>query len=473
MSTPALIDDAFPRFTEDEWRALAATSIGAETLDSLVSRSDDGIAIGPIHGRSDSQSIADDGTPAPWTITERVDAADAGEAAARIATALAGGARGTELIFDGSPIARGAGLSADRDSLDRLVRGMPIGGMRLRIDAAEATTEILARLSGPNQSADPADAGLAFSFDPASTLAARGWLARPYEACADDVLTATDRLEGRGSAIIADGRPWHDGGASEAQELAAVLSAIVGFLHQAERTGRDLERLAGRIGVALAADADQFLTIAKFRAARLLAARVFGLCGLAEAPCHIHAETAWRMLSRRDPHTNMLRTTAATLAAAVGVADSITVLPFTPGDDDAFARRMARNTQLILMEEAHLARVADPGAGAGALDALTTALAEAAWEQFRGIEADGGLLAAVRAGSIQRAVAEKRDERLRRVAAREIELVGVNVFVNGDSAPARAERPTAATAERPAAPAEAAEPLTAVRLAKSFEDGDG
>ena len=118
----------------------------------------------------------------------------------------------------------------------------------------------------------------------------------------------------------------------------------------------------------LAADADQFLTIAKFRALRKLWARVEAACGLAPEPAFVSAETAWRMMTQRDPHVNILRATIAAFAAALGGADAITVLPFTAalGLPERFARRIARNTQLVLLEESHLAKVADPAAGSGA-----------------------------------------------------------------------------------------------------------
>ena len=104
----------------------------------------------------------------------------------------------------------------------------------------------------------------------------------------------------------------------------------------------------------LVADTDEFLTIAKFRAARLLWARIQEACGLEPEPMVLHAETAWRSLTRRDPWVNMLRATIATFSAGIGGADSLTVLPFTAalGLPDAFARRVARNTQLVLLEEA-------------------------------------------------------------------------------------------------------------------------
>src|SRR5690606_32657031 len=133
--------------------------------------------------------------------------------------------------------------------------------------------------------------------------------------------------------------------------------------------------------------ADQLLTTAKFRALRKLWARVEVACGLAPEPLFVSAETAWRMMAQRDPYVNMLRATMATFSAAVGGADAITVLPFTAriGLPDRFARRVARNTQLVLAEESYLGKVTDPSAGAGAMEDLTNQLCEAAWTLFQEI----------------------------------------------------------------------------------------
>src|SRR5690606_1566671 len=108
----------------------------------------------------------------------------------------------------------------------------------------------------------------------------------------------------------------------------------------------------------------------------------------------VHAETSWRMMAAADPETNILRSTIACFAAASGGADSISVLPHTiaHGLPEAFARRVARNTQLIMASESHVAFVADPSSGSGAMEALTDALCESAWEEFRAIEREGGIL---------------------------------------------------------------------------------
>ena len=226
-------------------------------------------------------------------------------------------------------------------------------------------------------------------------------------------LAALSRAGFRGKLAAADGRVIHNAGGSEAQELAFALSVALAYLRALEAEGVALDAARRMIFFRLSADADQLLTIAKFRALRKLWARIEASCGLATEPTFISAETAWRMMARRDPHVNILRGTIAAFAAALGGADAITVLPFTaaPGLPDRFARRIARNTQLLLSEESHLDKVADPAAGSGAVEDLTDQLCRAAWALFQEIEAAGGTAAALDTGLIRSKVATVRAER--------------------------------------------------------------
>src|SRR5262249_24037062 len=176
----------------------------------------------------------------------------------------------------------------------------------------------------------------------------------------------------------------------------------------------------------------QFLTVAKLRAVRKLWARIEEACGLVPKPPHVAAETAWRMMTRRDPYVNMLRTTIAVAAAGLGGADSIAALPHTAplGLPDAFARRIGRNTQLILLEESNLAKVADPAAGSGAVEDITARLCAAAWSLFQEIEALGGAWAALERGFIQSQVAAVREKRLQAGCRRPGALTGASGFSN-------------------------------------------
>jgi methylmalonyl-CoA mutase len=222
----------------------------------------------------------------------------------------------------------------------------------------------------------------------------------------------------------------------------------------------------------LSADADQFLTTAKFRAVRKLWARVEETCGITPKPAHVAAETAWRMMTRRDPYMNILRATIAVFSAGLGGADSIAVLPHTAplGLPDRFARRIACNTHLILLAEANLAKVTDPAAGSGGIEDLTQKLCAAAWSQFQDIEQAGGAWPALEAGLIQRQVAAVRAERMQAVARRTDALVGTSEFPDlGEALVEVLDVPLATFAPGDGVAVVRAEPLPRIRFAEPFE----
>ncbi|WP_435211792.1 methylmalonyl-CoA mutase family protein [Streptomyces sp. bgisy034] len=261
-------------------------------------------------------------------------------------------------------------------------------------------------------------------------------------------------------ALTVDALPYHEAGGSAAQELGASLATGVAYLRELDEAGLTVEQAAAQLEFRYAATADQFLTIAKLRAARRLWARVTEVCGASSAQVQ-HAVTSPVMMSRRDPWVNMLRTTVATLAAGVGGAESVTVLPFdhTLGLPDAFARRIARNTSTILIEESHLARVIDPAGGSWYVERLTDELAEAGWEFFQRIERTGGQAAALRSGQLGEDLAATWEARTGRLAKRREPVTGVSEFPN------LAEQPV----EREPAPEPRSGGLPRVRRDEAYE----
>lgn len=269
-----------------------------------------------------------------------------------------------------------------------------------------------------NLGADPlgheARTGRAADFGPAAGLARR---------CAEEYPGLR--------ALTVDALPYHEAGGSAAQELGASLATGVAYLRELTAAGLSVGQACRQLEFRYAATADQFLTIAKLRAARRLWARVAEVCGAPGADAQLqHAVTSPVMMSRRDPWVNMLRTTVATLAAGAGGADAVTVLPFDDalGLPDAFARRIARNTSTILIEESHLARVIDPAGGSWYVERLTDELARAGWEFFQGIERDGGQAAVLRSGSLPRALADTWQARGAGIAERREPVTGVSEF---------------------------------------------
>ena len=262
---------------------------------------------------------------------------------------------------------------------------------------------------------------------------ADGRLTAPYDligAWAADIVHALVARGGRISLLTAEGRAIHAGGGSSVEELAYMVSGGVEHMRMLEQRGVRLEDAVRQVTFVMAADADLFTTIAKFRAFRLLWGRVAEAADLPPGPARLAGETAWRMMTRRDPWVNILRVAVAVAGAGLGGADTVIAQPFTAarGLPDGFARRLARNTQLVLLEESGLARVADPAAGAGYVEEITRNLAEGAWELFRDIERQGGLIASLRKGDFQARVLRTAQKRRANVATRREPILGVSEF---------------------------------------------
>ena len=246
-------------------------------------------------------------------------------------------------------------------------------------------------------------------------------------------------------AITVDGTAFHNAGSSDAEELGAAIAAGLEYLRALTRAGVPISRALRQLEFRFAATDDQFNTIAKFRAGRRLWGRVAQVCGAGEfggAPQH--AVTSDAMMTQRDPWVNMLRTTVAAFAAGVGGADTVTVLPFDAvlpagalGVSKAFSERIARNTQLLLLEESHVGRVVDPAAGSWFVEKLTDDLAVAAWTCFQQIEAAGGYVAGL--PLLTERIAATRAQRESDVAHRKTSVTGVNEFPNLSEKPLPAD----------------------------------
>jgi len=454
---------------ESIWRALIEQSSRGSELDSLAGRTDDGITIEPIYGTPEKRaSSAGRALNTPWVVVQRMDDTDSERAEKSLAADLDGGANGIELIFAGSGSAQRTGfgmIGVDRGLIETLSTK---DNLHLRIDAGEATYSYFESFSRLKT------AELTLVYDQLAHAAARGGLDRPLAEIEREIVGAAEGLgksARSGAAVVADGRVWAAGGASEAQELAGILGSLVHNARLLIGTGLPPEKALSAIGIIVECGSNQVLAIAKIRALRLAHARIVEEFGSPPMAARIHAETSWRMMTRYGVHTNILRIASATFAAGIGGADSITVLPYTIalGLPDNMARRIARNSQVLLTEEAGLARVSDPAAGSGAIETLTGAIAAAAWEELRVIEATGGLFAALRSGSFQRDIATMREARAGKIARRKIAITGISEFPNLEETKTEIlePRPTARTTMT--ANSETIERLVAGRLAEPFE----
>ena len=427
----------FPPADEAAWKALVEEALKGAPFAALKSKTYDGIAIEPLYPRaSDASLIAGRAAGVPWTVMQRADIVDPETANKQILEDLANGATGLSLIFEGAVGDYGYSLEASGAALSRALDDVFLAaGIGIDLDLGRPSRHAaglfatLVRARG----LVPENVNIRFGFNPLGAIATTGESPKPWSEITSKFANTVSDIAGqgfKGPSAVADGRPIHAAGGSEAQELAFALGCAVAYLRALEAQGASLEVARSLIFFRLAADQDQFLTTAKFRAIRKLWARIEEACGLKPKPIFLSAETAWRMMTKRDPHGNIVRGTIAALAAAVGGADAITVLPYSAalGLPDAHARRIARNTQTILIEESNLYRVADPAAGSGAIEALTDALCEKAWALFQDIEREGGVAEALVKGTIQSAVAKVRTMREANIATRKEPLIGTSDF---------------------------------------------
>ncbi|MDB5592246.1 methylmalonyl-CoA mutase subunit beta, partial [Enterovirga sp.] len=466
----------FPPATREGWEAAVARVLkGADFEKRLVSRTADGLRIEPIYAKAEARHTGRPRPAAPWRVAARVDHPDPAEANALALLDVEGGADSLTVVTSGAATARGFGLRlSEVTALDAALAGIMLDMVALRLeagpDAAQAAS-LVADLAS-RRGHDLADLDLDLGVDPIGTAARLGRWRLPWDEAASLLTRQLAELTGRGfrgKLVAVDSRPYHEAGATEAQELAAALSTGVAYLRAFEAGGQELAQARAGLSFTLVADADQFLTVAKVRALRRLWAQVETACGLQPEPIRLHVETAWRMTTRRDPWVNLLRGTMACFSAGIGGADIVTVLPFTAalGLPDGFARRLARNTQLVLLEESNLWRVADPVAGSGAFESLTDELAREAWARFGEIEREGGIVASLSAGQVQGRIAEARRRRDRAVATRREPITGTSEF------PELREAPVAVLMPPPDAPVPhedgAMTALPSRRLAEGYE----
>jgi methylmalonyl-CoA mutase len=473
----------FPDQDEARWRALAEAALKGAPWERLVGRTADGVPLQPLYRETDAPTAADPvGLPgvapfargpagqrdvfAPWIIRQSFDEASPKALNTAVLADLAGGVSGVELVIDPGG---GAGCAiATLDDLRTALDGVLVDLAPVTLDAGTHGVQAAQLLADYFKGLGDVALTPGFDIDPVGVAMRTG-------AVDDGMLAAAAAFAAKrqgefqsASFLRADARPVHEAGGSEAQEIAAALSAGICYLRALKGAGLASGDAARAIAFTLSVGADVLLETAKLRALRLCWARVLEAAGVPETgrAARIHAVSSRRMMTRHDAWTNMLRTTAACFGASAGGADAITVLPFTDalGRPTPFGRRIARNTQLILMEESNLGRVIDPAGGSWFVEKLTRDLAEAAWGEMQGLEAQGGILAALKNGTLQHEVDLIRQKRAKAFATRRESITGVTDFpLLGAEAPAFGARTASPASGNALKPIRWAEPFETLR----------
>jgi len=462
----------FPPSDPSQWRALADEALAGAPFERLVRKTPGGIERGPLFTRACLDEASETGAPGaapfirgavaardpylPWGVRVKIDKVAPDAANAVILEELQGGA--SEIVLHLDPAGRSGSAVRTLDELAQVLDGV----------MADLAPVHLAPKSHGLQYAALMAAWLDRSgLDPASV---RGGLGL-------DLLTAPRNVRARGGEIARYMRAaWpgmrtlrvnaaqaHEAGGAEIHELACACSDGAEAMRTLIDAGLSADDAAASIEFAFAADADVHLVIAKLRAARRLWARVCEAFGVNENSRAMtqHVSTSARMLTRRDPYTNLVRNACAGFGAAAGGADSILVRPFTDaiGPATSFSRRLARNLQILLMEESHVGKTADPAGGGFLHETLGARLAQTSWTLFQDIETRGGLSACISSGWLQDQIASACKARIRDYAEGRENLIGVSAYPELDARAVDTGRRNRASAT-PDAPALEDQPFT-------------
>ena len=448
-----------------DWETLATKALKGAPLDGLTRTDSDGLKVRPLYAADDAvQPVfaprATDADGRPWDLRTLVEGDDPASVNAAVLTDLEGGAA--------SILIKGA-VTADPEPLSRALAGVALELAPVALDAGldgpDAANALAVVAKGSPR------AKLRLHMDPLSAFAEAG--AAPRSIAEHITLAANTAARHAGAYpdatfFLASGRVAHEAGGTAAQTLGFAAAAAVTYVREGVKAGLTVEQALRGTVLGVSVDAEYFDALAAVRAMRLIWNAVSAAFG-SDAPAVIEARSSRRMLSSRDPWPNLLRLTAAGFAGVVGGADAVVLDGFTRarGIPDAFARRQARNTQLVLMEEANLGRVDDPAAGSWFLDARTRDLAAAGWAELQRIETEGGLPAALLSGAPQTRIAAARAALEAALADGRAHLIGVTKYVDPDVRPAATEP---APTDTPTTGGDTCAALTPFRLAASVEE---
>ena len=450
------LTDDFDPADLDTWTQKATADLKGRPLEKLSGRTDDGLEIRPLYTRSDAVPPTMIGLPGapPFRRGTRslgraqegpdvralIERADPESARVLLSEDLARGATSVRLRV-ASPTAHGwtpgvrlesvSAVAPFLSDVDPAATPIVLEAGGRGIDVARAWVSSL-----EERGFHPAAVQGGLGLDPIGTLARDGEVPDGVESFLSRAAALAHDVEVMPRLAVFDVDPdfAHHAGATTAQSLGIALGTGAAYLRALDAAGIDPDRAAGRIAFTWRCDTRFFEQIAALRALRITWNRICEASGTTGRGMQVHAIASERALSRRDPWVNVLRGTTTTFAGLVGGADAVTCPAFDRalGESSPLARRVARNTPIVLGEESHLHRVVDPAGGSWFLENLTAQLALRAWEEFQQLERDGGVLASLRDGTLRQRVDEAWETKRRRVATRREALTGVSEYAKLD-----------------------------------------
>jgi methylmalonyl-CoA mutase len=441
--------EEFPPVSSEEWKAKVTADLkGADYDKKLVWKTEEGFNVHPYYRREDLEALNAGIIKRDWKIRQDFTAGPSPEALNRkIRDAMSRGAQSIGIDFSERngrseknlpPLSSTGSGSAQTDiwegNLATLLTDINLAETELNFLNTSQPQQLLQQLSelAAKSGTDPAGIQGSVGFDPIKQLSAEGELDdQAFDALSDCLKTSTAKLPGM-KMVTVDAGILQDSGSTLSQELGFGLAMANEYLDRLTQRGHTPEEVAGAMLFSFATGPNYFMEIAKLRAARWLWRTVCKEWGLEENQCNmvIHSRTASWNLTMYDPYVNMLRTTTETMSASLGGSDSISVHPFDRifREENEFSSRIARNSQLVLKEEAYFNKVADPAAGSYYIEQLTESIAEQAWKHFLETEEHGGYIKAFKKGWIQEQVSTSAEVKRSKASSGRTSILGVNKY---------------------------------------------
>lgn len=445
-----LRNQSFPLKTKDDWKAKAEESLKGKSIETLKSSTYEKIILKPLYSMLDDQNAPDypggsdfrrgidplGYVTKDWKVAQRISYNSVEELKEKLHGGVEKGQ--TALSFEVSEA-----LFKSKETINEILGDLP-STFPFAVNGRGMQSALLAALSEREGSASQVSGYV--GSDPFSLFAEEGLLGEDFfKSWIEDIKLANDKLPKLRTVLI-NTSTYHQGGANAVQELGIAAATGTFYLQKLLESGMKLDQILTKMIFQFSIGSNFFMELAKIRAARILWNKITQVYG-ADAKyrgMQISAETSSFTKTVYDSHVNLLRAGNEGFAAVVG---GVQYLHITPFDDIAgssqLSERIARNTQNILKAEAYLQKVVDPAGGSWYVEALTTELAEVAWQYFQQIEAKGGMLEVLKTGWLQDEISSVNEKRKQDIYMRKQSIVGTNVYANLDESAALAKEPTA------------------------------
>lgn len=429
-----MINETFETYTLETWRQKSEESLKGKSIASLTKNTYENILLKPLYSKEDielkntgqfpSQSDFRRGQDtlgylsSAWKVAQRIDAENGEELRKKLHASFERGQTAISFQLEESNL----------KDFETIIEGI-YSTFDFSIEAGQHQAEVLSKLSKLPH-CDKVSGYIARDLLQSTSS---GKLKQEYDSWAEMIQSIEKKIPNL-RTILVDTSVYHKAGANAVQELAATLSTGVQHLQELLDRGMSPQKILSKLVFKFSIGANFFMEIAKLRAARMIWSKIVEAYGAnpEEHKMVISAETSTFTKTAYDPYVNLLRAGNEAFAAVLGGVQFLHVSPFNEpeGTTTPFSDRIARNTQLILKEEAHLKNIVDPAGGSWYVESLTNELAEKAWALFLQIEEKGGMAEVLKTGWIQEHISEVMKKRNEDIFKRKQSIIGTNIYAN-------------------------------------------